>query len=53
LDYDPQYGFSDATEIFVFISAFTAAFLYGRAMMPHITANFEFGTLAHDHILSL
>ena len=27
-----NYGFSDATEIFVFISGFTAAFIYGRAM---------------------
>jgi hypothetical protein len=27
-----NYGFSDATEIFVFISGFTAAFVYGRAM---------------------
>jgi hypothetical protein len=28
-----NYGFSDATEIFVFISGYTAAFVYGRAMM--------------------
>src|SRR5436305_14970103 len=27
-----NYGFSDATEIFVFVSGFTAAFVYGRAM---------------------
>lgn len=27
-----NYGFSDATEIFVFISGFTAAFVYGKAM---------------------
>ena len=27
-----NYGFSDATEIFVFISGFTAAYVYGRAM---------------------
>ena len=27
-----NYGFSDATEIFVFISGYTAAFVYGRAM---------------------
>src|SRR5690242_21089216 len=27
-----NYGFSDATEIFVFISGFTAAFVYGHAM---------------------
>lgn len=27
-----NYGFSDATEIFIFISGFTAAFVYGRAM---------------------
>jgi hypothetical protein len=30
-----NYGFSDATEIFVFISGFTAAFVYGRAMGEH------------------
>ena len=30
-----NYGFSDATEIFVFISGFTAAFVYGRAMREH------------------
>lgn len=27
-----NYGFSDATEIFVFISGYTAAFVYGRAL---------------------
>ena len=27
-----NYGFTDATEIFVFISGYTAAFVYGRAM---------------------
>jgi hypothetical protein len=27
-----NYGFSDAAEIFIFISGFTAAFVYGRAM---------------------
>jgi hypothetical protein len=27
-----NYGFSDATEIFVFISGYTAAFVYGQAM---------------------
>src|SRR5438132_13315077 len=27
-----NYGFSDAAEIFVFISGYTAAFVYGRAM---------------------
>src|SRR5580704_9550755 len=27
-----NYGFSDATEIFVFFSGYTAAFVYGRAM---------------------
>jgi hypothetical protein len=27
-----NFGFSDATEIFVFISGYTAAFVYGRAM---------------------
>ena len=26
------FGFSDATEIFIFISGYTAAFVYGRAM---------------------
>jgi hypothetical protein len=30
-----NYGFSDATEIFVFISGYTAAFVYGRAMQQH------------------
>jgi hypothetical protein len=28
-----NYGFSDATEIFVFISGYTAAFVYGREML--------------------
>src|SRR5271169_6868445 len=28
-----SYGFSDAAEIFIFISGFTAAFVYGRAML--------------------
>ena len=28
-----NYGFSDATEIFIFISGYTAAFVYGRALM--------------------
>ncbi|MEX2127514.1 MAG: OpgC domain-containing protein [Xanthobacteraceae bacterium] len=28
-----NYGFSDAAEIFVFISGFTAAFVYGRVML--------------------
>ena len=27
-----NWGFSDATEIFVFISGYTAAFVYGKAM---------------------
>src|ERR1700674_927261 len=27
-----SYGFSDAAEIFIFISGYTAAFVYGRAM---------------------
>jgi hypothetical protein len=27
-----NYGFADATEIFIFISGYTAAFVYGRAM---------------------
>ena len=30
-----NYGFSDATEIFIFISGYTAAFVYGRAMVEH------------------
>jgi hypothetical protein len=30
-----NYGFSDATEIFVFISGYTAAFVYGRAMQSN------------------
>jgi hypothetical protein len=30
-----NYGFSDAAEIFVFISGYTAAFVYGRAMREH------------------
>jgi len=30
-----NYGFSDATEIFIFISGYTAAFVYGRAMQEH------------------
>ena len=30
-----NYGFSDATEIFIFISGFTAAFVYGRAMTDY------------------
>src|SRR6476660_10260474 len=30
-----NYGFSDATEIFVFISGYTAAFVYGRAMRQY------------------
>jgi hypothetical protein len=30
-----NYGFSDATEIFVFISGYTAAFVYGRSMREH------------------
>src|ERR1700680_1432426 len=29
----PSYGFSDAAEIFIFISGYTAAFVYGRAML--------------------
>jgi hypothetical protein len=32
------YGFSDATEIFVFISGYTAAFVYGRALRERGTA---------------
>jgi hypothetical protein len=30
-----NYGFSDATEIFIFISGYTAAFVYGKAMRDH------------------
>jgi hypothetical protein len=30
-----NYGFSDATEIFIFISGYTAAFVYGRAMLDN------------------
>jgi len=30
-----NYGFSDATEIFVFISGYTAALVYGKAMRRH------------------
>src|SRR6202011_3254892 len=30
-----NYGFSDAAEIFVFISGYTAAFVYGRAMREY------------------
>ncbi|MFZ5690943.1 MAG: OpgC domain-containing protein [Pseudomonadota bacterium] len=30
-----NYGFSDATEIFIFVSGFTAAFVYGRAMLDY------------------
>ncbi|WP_299720934.1 OpgC domain-containing protein [Tardiphaga sp.] len=32
-----NYGFSDATEIFIFISGYTAAFVYGRAMLEQGT----------------
>jgi hypothetical protein len=32
-----NYGFSDATEIFIFISGYTAAFVYGRAMQDQGT----------------
>ncbi len=32
-----NYGFSDATEIFIFISGYTAAFVYGRAMQEQGT----------------
>src|SRR4051812_15386161 len=32
-----NYGFSDATEIFIFISGYTAAFVYGRAMVEQGT----------------
>src|SRR5258708_18626245 len=28
-----NYGFSDAAEIFIFISGYTAAFVYGRAIL--------------------
>lgn len=30
-----NYGFSDATEIFIFVSGYTAAFVYGRAMTDY------------------
>jgi hypothetical protein len=30
-----NYGFSDATEIFIFVSGFTAAFVYGKAMSDY------------------
>lgn len=30
-----NYGFSDATEIFIFVSGFTAAFVYGKAMTDY------------------
>src|SRR5438034_9940351 len=30
-----NYGFSDAAEIFVFISGYTAAFVYGREMQSN------------------
>jgi hypothetical protein len=30
-----NYGFADATEIFIFVSGFTAAFVYGRAMRDY------------------
>lgn len=30
-----NYGFSDATEIFIFISGYTAAFVYGKALTQH------------------
>jgi hypothetical protein len=32
-----NYGFSDATEIFIFISGYTAAFVYSRAMLERGT----------------
>src|ERR1700740_908762 len=40
-----NYGFSDATEIFVFISGYTAAFVYGRTMCEQGTV------VAGAHIL--
>jgi len=36
-----SYGFSDAAEIFIFISGYTAAFVYGRAMFQ---SGFEIAT---------
>jgi hypothetical protein len=36
-----SYGFSDAAEIFIFISGYTAAFVYGRAMFE---SGFEIAT---------
>ena len=40
-----NYGFSDATEIFIFISGYTAAFVYGRAMRER---GFVRGERAHS-----
>ena len=31
-----NYGFSDATEIFIFISGYTAAFVYGKIGRAHV-----------------
>jgi hypothetical protein len=33
LDHHPQYGFSDAADLFVFISGYTASFVYARMML--------------------
>ena len=33
LDYDPQSRFSDAADLFVFISGYTASFVYARMML--------------------
>ena len=33
-----NYGFSDATEIFVFISGYAAAFVYDQAVVDHIVS---------------
>ena len=40
-----SYGFSDAAEIFIFISGYTAAFVYGRAMRE---AGFVIATAVRD-----
>jgi hypothetical protein len=33
LGYDQEYGLSDAADLFVFISGYTAAFVFGRIMI--------------------
>ena len=49
-----NYGFSDATEIFIFISGYTAAFVYGRAMLEggyeiYMVADASGGTSKEAH----